>query len=69
MDKAKRKRERDRRRFIRYIQRTYQNKITAIALVLAGLVPVWVCGDATVLVLSLMIAVPMFFAWDQWVYW
>lgn len=43
-------------------RRTIKNKIMAILLVTAGLVPVFIEGDATVLVLSLIFAIPMFFA-------
>lgn len=48
--------------------KTWKNKVTAILLVLAGSVPVWLSNDATVLVFTSMFAVPLFFAKRQWVY-
>lgn len=44
------------------------NKIAAIILILAGIVPLIVDGDGTVLIFILMIAVPMFFAKESWFY-
>lgn len=44
------------------------NKIAAIILILAGIVPLIVDGDGTALIFILMIAVPMFFAKESWFY-
>lgn len=45
-----------------------KNKLAAIALVGVGIVPMLIDGDATVLVLMLIIGVPMFFAKESWMY-
>lgn len=62
------KKERDRARFVRYMKRTIGNKICAIAMIAAGGLVTMLSGDATALVFLLMFAVPMFFAWEQWIF-
>lgn len=62
------RKERNRRRFVRYIRRTFANKVCAVALALIGAVVMSLDGDATFLVFALMIGVPMFLAHEQWVY-
>lgn len=62
------KKERDRARFVRYMKRTIGNKICAITMVAAGGLVTMLSGDATALVFLLMLAVPMFFAWEQWIF-
>lgn len=62
------KKERDRARFVRYLKRTIGNKLCAIAMVAVGGLVTMLSGDATALVFLLMLAVPMFFAWEQWIY-
>ena len=62
------KKERDRARFERYIRRTLGNKICAIAMIAIGGLVTKLSGDATALVFLSMLAVPMFFAWEQWIY-
>ena len=49
-------------RFIRYLRRTYQNKVIALAMIGVGAVPVVLDGDGTALVFMLMLAIPVFFA-------
>lgn len=48
-------------RFIRYLRRTYRNKIVALVLILLGVLSTMVDGDATALVFMSLIAVPVFF--------
>ena len=48
--------------FVRYMLETWQNKLVAIVLVIAGLVPVFMDGDATAFVLFMFFAVPLFFS-------
>ena len=48
-------------RFIRYLRRTYQNKIIALAMTVCGIVSAMIDGDATALVFISLIAVPVFF--------
>ena len=62
------RKERNRRRFVRYIRRTLANKVCAVALALGGVLVTKLDGDATFLVLALMIGIPMFFAHERWVY-
>ena len=62
------RKERKRRRFIRYIRRTFANKVCAVSLIAAGSLPAILDGDATALVFALMIGIPMFFSHEQWVY-
>lgn len=47
---------------------TFKNKIAAIALLFAGLVPVMIDGDATFLVLAGCFAVPLFLAKENWIF-
>ena len=68
MTREDRKKERDRARFKRYIRRTLPNKICAIAMIAIGVFGTMLSGDATALVFLLMFAVPLFFAWDRWIY-
>lgn len=68
MTNKERKRERDRARFDRYIERTLGNKTVAIAMIMIGTFVMHLSGDATALVFLSMLAVPLFFAWEQWIY-
>ncbi|BDF72972.1 hypothetical protein CE91St41_39560 [Oscillospiraceae bacterium] len=47
---------------------TLKNKLCAIGLLACGSVPALVVNDATALVVIGMIAVPLFFAKENWVY-
>lgn len=49
------------RTFTEYIYETYKNKLVAIALIILGMVPVMLDGDATALMLLGFFAVPLFF--------
>ena len=71
MEKKKRlsNRERNIRRFARYLDRTFKNKIYAIIMTMLGVIAFKVdSSDATFLVFTLMIAIPLFFARKNWVY-
>lgn len=46
----------------RYLKRTWKNKLAALMLLIAGAIPIWFDGDATMFVLMLMVAIPLFFA-------
>lgn len=51
------------RRFVRHILRTWKQKLYAIGMVALGVLATVLCdGDATLLVLMLCFAVPMFFS-------
>lgn len=50
------------------MKNTIKNKMTAIALILAGCLAIMLEGDATALVLFSFIAVPLFFAKENWMY-
>lgn len=47
---------------------TLKNKVYATILMAAGLVPVFLMKDLTVLVFLGCFAVPMFFAKENWIY-
>lgn len=47
--------------------KTLKNKLCSVALVLCGCVLTFLDNDATALVLFGMIAVPMFFAKENWI--
>ena len=55
------RKQKARARFINYLAKTWKNKLAVIAMIMAGMLGVVVCNDATALVLFLIIGVPMFF--------
>lgn len=61
--------ERTATKFVEYLQRTWKNKITAIVLILGGMLPVALDGDGTALLFFGCIAIPMFFAKKNWMMW
>ena len=44
-----------------------KNKVYSVGLILIGIIPVLIEGDATVLVFFLMIGIPLFFAKENWI--
>ncbi len=53
-------------RFVRYMKRTYKNKLVAVLLVTLGATTVSIAHDATALVfVSLFLAIPLFFSNDD----
>jgi hypothetical protein len=60
--------ERRIRRFVRNLDRTWKNKICAIALICAGMISMMIDGDATALVLMLIIGIPLFFTEKEFVF-
>ena len=50
-----------------YLKRTWKNKLAAIGLIIPSLIPIWLERDATVFVLMAMIAIPLFFATQNYV--
>ena len=46
----------------RYLKRTWKNKLVALVLLMVSTIPIWFDRDATMFVLMLMIAIPLFFA-------
>ena len=48
--------------------KTFKNKLYAVGLMLSGSVPTFLEQDATALVFIGMIAVPLFFAKENWIY-
>ena len=53
---------------IRYFRRTFKNKVVATAMLLLGTVATMISYDATALVFLSLLAVPMFFANENWIY-
>ena len=54
------------RRVVRHFRETLKNKLSAIALLIVGTIPVMIDGDGTALVFLGCIAIPMFFAKENW---
>ena len=50
------------RRFVRYIRRTWKNKLLALAMLVIGIVSMKLTNDGTFLVFVLMTFGPIFFA-------
>lgn len=50
----------NRRKFMKYIGRTYKNKLAALALVGTGVLAVNVLNDGTFMLFALVIGIPMF---------
>lgn len=48
--------------------KTLKNKLYAVALLIYGYLPVLIDKDATALVFLALIAVPLFFAKENWIY-
>jgi hypothetical protein len=46
---------------IKYLKRTWKNKVTALAIAFAGYLSTFIDGDATAFVFVMLIAVPLFF--------
>ena len=61
-------RERRIRRFARYLDRTFKNKLYSIILIMLGIIVTKIDGDATFLVLMLMLGIPLFFTAERVVY-
>lgn len=68
--KMRRLSNRERRilRFTRYLEETFKNKLYATILIMLGIIPTKIDGDATFLVLMLMFGIPLFFARKNVVY-
>lgn len=63
-----RKNNRGIKRFARYIYRTYKNKLCALALIILGVLTTNIEGEGTVLLFLSMIALPLFFSDENWIY-
>ena len=48
--------------------KTWRNKILALVLIIAGLIPLILYKEGTPLVFTALIGVPLFFAKEEWVY-
>lgn len=68
MKKRMTKKERDRARFERYIERTFGNKVWSVILTFIAGYVTCLTNDATALVCMLFLTVPMFFAWEEWIH-
>ena len=63
-----RKNNRGIKRFARYIHRTYKNKLCTLVLLTLGVLTTKIDGDGTVLLFLSMIALPLFFSDENWIY-
>lgn len=52
--------------FVKYMRRTWKNKLIAITAISAGMLGVVLEKDATALVFMMFFAVPMFFSSRDW---
>ena len=52
---------------VRYFERTYKNKLFAIALFAMGYSSMFLDGDCTFFVFMLIFALPLFFTSEKWV--
>lgn len=50
---------------IKYLRRTWKNKVAALAIAFTGYLSTFIDGDATGFVFLMLIAVPLFFAKDN----
>lgn len=60
------RKQKARKNFVKYMRRTWKNKLIAIAIVCTGMAGVLLEQDATALVFMMFIAVPMFFSSRDW---
>lgn len=60
------RKQKARKNFVKYISRTWKNKLIAIAMICAGMAGVIIEKDATALVFMMFFAVPMFFSSRDW---
>ena len=42
-----------------YLKRTWKNKLLALLLLVWGMIPIWMDGDATMFALSIMLSIPL----------
>lgn len=49
------------------LRKTFKNKLTALILLLTGLIPLMFYQDATFLMFAAVIGIPLFFAKDEWI--
>jgi hypothetical protein len=50
------------KKMIKYLRRTWKNKVAALAIAFTGYLSTFIDGDATGFVFLMLIAVPLFFA-------
>jgi len=55
------RKQKARARFVKYLRKTWRNKLAAIALIMAGMLGVIVLKEGTALLLFLIIGIPLFF--------
>lgn len=55
------------KRFKRYINETYSNKLWALALITLGVCIAGISGDSTCLIFMLVIGVPLFLSKKNWI--
>lgn len=54
--------------FIKYMLRTYKNKLAALVMILAGILVNSLTDDATFLVFVLTFGIPLFISKENWFY-
>lgn len=53
--------------FVKYIRRTYKNKLCAIALLTIGIFSTYILKDATLLLFVSTMFIPLLFAKENWI--
>lgn len=54
------------KKFVLYLCETYKNKLCALALLIAGWIPLKISGDGTALMILSFFAIGLFFARTDW---
>lgn len=53
--------------FYKYMRRTYKNKLCAIAMLCIGIFSTYILKEASGLLFISIVAIPLFFAKDNWI--
>lgn len=53
---------------IKYLKRTWKNKVAAMAIAFVGYLSTFIDGDATAFVFLMLIAIPLFFTRRNYIY-
>ena len=61
------KKENYKKKVVRHFRKTWKNKLCVLALIMLGLLTPIISGDATVLVFTLLIGIPLFFVKENFI--
>lgn len=54
--------------FVKYMIRTYRNKLAALVMIAAGILVARLTDDATFLAFVMMFGIPLFISKENWIY-